>query len=231
MDLYRKSGIIVGVLFIIGTVAGMLNQALLLPILDAPDYLTAVSANEYQVIVGALFGFIMAVALAGVAIYAYPILKKRNESLGLGYVGARIVEGVFYIVDAISILLLLTLSRGFVKAGALDASYFQTLGELLSAVVDWSGQGFGPLVWLLGALMFYYLLYQSKLVPRSLSVWGLIGIALSLVAVLSAMFGLISPMSTNAILLHLPIAVQEMALAVWLIVKGFNPQEIKSKSG
>jgi len=230
MDSYRKAAIIVGVLFIIGTVAGILNQAFLLPILDASDYLTKASANENQVIIGALFGFIMAVALAGVPIVIYPILKKRNEVLALGYVGARIVEGVFYIVDAISILLLLTLSQEFVKAGSPDASYFQTLGELLPAVVDWSGHGFGPIVWLLGAWMFYYLLYKSILVPRWLSGWGLIGVISALVAILSGMFGQIGTMSTTSIVLQLPIAVQEMVLAVWLIVKGFNPSAITSAS-
>lgn len=81
----------------------------------------------------------------------------------------------------------------------------------------------------LGALMFYYLFYQSKLIPRFLSVWGLIGATLLLAAGLLGMFGL-SPFSTILIFLNLPIAVNEMVLAVWLIVKGFNPSAIASGS-
>ena len=86
------------------------------------------------------------------------------------------------------------------------------------------------IVFNLGALMFYYLLYQSKLVPRFLSVWGLVGVTLSLAAGLLAMFGLVILLSTISILLVLPIALNEIVLAVWLIVKGFNSSAIASES-
>ncbi len=215
MDSNRKIAIIVGVLFITAIVAGMLRYFLLDPILDAPDYLSNVSANENRVIIGALSFFILAVALAGIAIVIYPILKKHNEALALGYVGARIVEGVLFIVAIITILTLLTLSQEFVKAGAPDASYFQTLGDLLLAVRHYAYNVLWPITLGLGALMFYYLLYQSKLIPRWLSVWGLIGATLF-------------PASFGGGALVLPLVVNEMVLAVWLIVKGFNSSAIAS---
>ena len=134
-----------------------------------------------------------------------------------------------FVVSVISTLSLLPLSQGFVKAGAPDASYFQTLGTSLVAVRDWTDL-LGPMiVFGLGALMFYYLLYQSKLVPRFLSVWGLIGVALVLTGALLDMFGY-SRFSTIPILLWLPIASNEMFLAIWLIVKGFNSSAIVSES-
>jgi hypothetical protein len=221
LDLYRKTATIVGVLFIIATVAPIISGVFLGPLSDISggddsDYLIETSENEKQVIIGVLFYIIMAVAVASIAIVIYPILKKHNEALALGYVGARIAEGLLFIVNIITILTLLTLSQEFVKAG----------GDLLLAAGDWAYMlGFG-LAFTISALILNYVLYRSKLVPRWLSVWGFIG------AVLIFVYYLLQPFSINLVeILFLPIAVQEMVFAVWLIVKGFSPQEIKSKSG
>ncbi len=155
----------------------------------------------------------------------YPILKKHNEALALGYAGARIAEGVLFIVNVIFILTLLTLSQAFVKAGALDASYYQTLGTVLLAAGDWAFLlGFG-LAFALSALILNSLLYQTKLIPRWLSGWGFVG------AVLIFVYYLLQFFSTNQVeILFLPIAVQEMVFAVWLIIKGFNSPAIVSES-
>ena len=229
MNANRKTAIIVGVLFITATAAFMLGSALIEPILNAPDYLTTISANENQVVIGALFVLINCAAAVGIAVMMFPILKQHNESIALGYVGARIIEATILVVSVIIPLSLITLSQGFVKAGAPDASYFQSLGTLLLAIRDWTHVLGIMIVFSLGALMFYYLLYESKLIPRFISVWGLIGGTLSLAAGLLGMFGL-SPSSTITTFLALPIWVNEMVLAVWLIVKGFNPSAIASES-
>ena len=224
MNTRRKTARIVGVLFITAMVAGMVRYVLLDPILDAPDYLINVSANETEVIIGVLFFYILAVAVAGIAIVIYPILKKYNEALALGYVAARIVEAVLFIVAILTILTLWTLSQEYVKAGAPDASYFQAAGELLLAVRYWAYNVLWPITLSLGALMFYYLLYQSKLIPRWLSVWGFIGAILFPVAWLSLLGSTISGPFL------LPLVLNEVVLAVWLIVKGFNPSAIASES-
>ena len=199
-------------------------------ILDDPDYLLKISANENQVIIGALFLFILAAASAGIAISLYPILKKYHEGLALGSVGFRLIEGVLDIVGAIGLLLLLTLSQEFVKAGAPASSYFQTSGVVLLAGYDWVNNVAVLLAWSLGALMYYSIFYQTKLVPRWLSGWGLVGITLTIVTSMLVMFRLISYMSTIQVVSNLPIGVQEMVLAVWLIVKGFNSSTIASGS-
>jgi len=232
MNTNRKIAIIVGVLYLTANIiAGPLGLAFTEPILNAPDYLIKVSANENQVLIGALFVLIMAVADAGIAITVYPVLRKRNASIAIGYVGARLVESVIFILDVISLLLLLTLSQGFVRAGAPDASYFQTAGELLQAVRDWGGHVvLDVAVFPLGALIFYYLLYQSKLIPRWLSGWGLIAAISYWAASLLVMFALITPLSTIHIVLQAPLGLQEVVLAVWLIVKGFNPSAIVPES-
>ena len=216
MDSYRKTARIVGLLFITVMVAGLLSAVFSEPI-HAPDYLINVSENENQVTIGALFSSIMAVALAGVAITVYPILKKHNEALALGYVAATIIDGVLFIASILARLTLLTLSKEFVKAGAPHTSYFQTTGALLLAVHNWAYNVLWPITVSLGALMFYYLLYKSKLIPRWLSVWGFIGAILFPVASVSEFF-------------ILPLVVNEMVLAVWLIFKGFNPSAIASGS-
>ena len=226
MDSYRKIAIIVGVLFIAATVTSVLGGLLVESIINSPDDLVNVSENENQVIIGVLLELTWAASAVGITVLMFSLLKKQNEALALGYIGARIFEGVIATIGAISGLLLITLSQEFVKAGAPNATYFQALGALLLGARDlawWIGP---MLVFALSALIFNYLLYQSKLIPRWLSAWGLIGAILLLTEGLVGMFGLtISPF------LAAPIAVQEMVLAVWLIVKGFNPQVIKSKSG
>ncbi len=224
MNSDRKSAIIAGVLFIIGTVAGLLS---VVSVIEDPDFLIKVSTNENQVLRGAFFQFIMAAVYVGIAITLYPILRKYNEGLALGFVGFRIIAGVFHIIGVISLVLLLTLSREFVKAGAPDLSYFQTVGGLLRAGRDFVNHVAMILALSLGGLMFYYLLYQTKLVPRWLSGWGLLGTALTISASLLLMFRLVGIMSTTYLGLNLPMALQEMVLAIWLIVKGFNPSAIE----
>ena len=229
MNTYKNNARIVGVLFITATVAGFATAIFLGPILEAPDYLAKVSANENQWLIGVVFSFIMAVAGAGIAIPMYPILKKHNEGMALGSVGFRIIEGALFSVGAICLILLVTLSREFVQAGAPDASYFQTLGELLVY-----GQNFsmviGGLAFSLGALMYYYLFYQSKLIPRWLSGFGLIAVTLGLAQYLITFFSASVSSASEIEILHIPIFLQEMVFAVWLIVKGFNPSAIASES-
>ena len=228
MNTYRQNASIVGVLLIIGFV-GILSLTLTGPILDDPDYLVEISVNKNRIMSGVLVQLIMAFATASIAIWLYPVLKKYHEALALGAASFRIIEGVFQIVSAVSLLALLTLSQDFVKAGAPDSSHFQTLGGLLLAGRDWVGQVATILPWILGALMYYYVFYQTKLVPRWLSVWGLVGSVLAIVATMLFMFGFIAAFSPNQVMLMLPIASQEIVLAIWLIAKGFNSDVIASQ--
>ena len=229
MNTHKKTAITAGILFIIATAAALLSTPFLAPV-NASNYLTAVSAQGNMVTAGALLAFIAAAASAGIAISLYPVLRKYNEGLALGAVGFRLIEAVFYIVGVIGLLLLLTLSREFVQAGAPDVTYYQTLGALVLAGYHWSGNVGSLLAFCLGALMYYYVFYQSRLVPRWLAGWGIIGAAMCMVAGLLVMFRVIGPMSTSQVVLALPIAAQEMVLAVWLIIKGFNPLVIAAAS-
>jgi hypothetical protein len=231
MNSNRKTAIIVGAFFLVGYAILLPGGFLIDPILDAPDYLINVSANKNQVIIGIFLELINTAAVIGIAVLMFPLLKKQNEALALGYVGSRIVESAILLVGHIFLLLLIVLSQEYVHAAAPDASHFQTLGTLFIAERRLTFQ-MVPLVVTLGALMFYYLLYQSKLIPRWLSVWGLIGVPFSLAAFVLAMFGLRAgaSMPTSAIILNLPIGLNEIFLGIWLIVKGFNSSAIASGS-
>jgi hypothetical protein len=222
MKTYRSNAIIAGVLYIIGTVAGILSLALSQPVRDAQDSLTSAAANANQVIVATLFVLLMGLSLAMFSVVLYPILRKQNEVLALGYVVFRgALETVTYFVTAIVWLLLLSLSQLVVQAGASAASGFQASAALLLKADDLSS--LTGIVFCLGASMFYAVLYQSRLVPRWISVWGLAALVPYLAAEFLALFALLDPLASTSVLMHIPLAVQEMVLAVWFIVKGFSP--------
>lgn len=226
----RMTAIVVGVLYIIGTVTGILSVVFSTPILDGPDFLIKVSANENQFVIAALFVLLMGLALAMVPVMMFSILKEHNQALALGYVVFRgALETMTYVAMVITWLFLLIVGREYVAAGAPDASHFQTMGALLRDGHD----AISPIliiVFSLGALMLYYLLYQSKLIPRWISGWGFVAILLHLAAGFLIMFHLMSAFSTINIVVNLPIALQEMVMAVWLIAKGFNPSAVASGS-
>ncbi|MHA2052289.1 MAG: DUF4386 domain-containing protein [Candidatus Hodarchaeales archaeon] len=215
---------IVGGLFITASAAVILTYIPLGFIIDrTPDYLVKVSANENQVLIGMLLELIWALAVIGIPIMLFPILKKHDETLALGFFSFRLIEGIITLIGTIALLSLLTLSQAFVQAGTPASSHYQTLGDLLLAVRDWSfiiGPG---LSFALSALILNYVLYRSKLVPLWLSGWGLIGALLCFPAYM------LQFLNTNLDILFLPIGLQEMAFAIWLIVKGFNPSVIPSK--
>ena len=221
MDSNKKTARIVGVLFIIATVAGFLSL-FFLGSLNTPDYLVNLSVNGSQIIIGAIITLIMAAAIAFIPAMISPILKKYNGALALGYAVFRTIEAVTIIISAIGFLLLLTLSQQFVIAGAPNTSYFQTIGALLQTLVNNWGSLISTIFFSISALILNYILYQSKLIPRWLAVWGLAGGVLHIVGGLLGMFSVIGESSTLGMIFVIPLALEEMVFAVWLIVKGFN---------
>ena len=228
----RKTAVIVGVLFIIGTVAGVLSGIFTLPILGAPDYLREVTANESQIVAGALLILVMGFPLAMIPVMMFPIFKKYNEPLALGAVVFRgVLEAVTYMVMVICYLSLIAVSQEFVKAGAADAAYIQALGTLLKQAVYWT-EHILALVFTIGAAMLYWLFWKTKLIPGWLALWGFIGALLYFAAPIANMFDpLHLPLSLGVKwgYLMIPLAIQEMVFALWLIVKGFNRAVVVSE--
>lgn len=220
--IHRQTARIVGALFITAAVTAIVAVLLYRPILNNSNYLIAGAAHKNQIVLGAIFELILACSVIGISILMFPIFKKYNESIALGYVCFRLFEAALIVVGIVSVLSLLTLSQEFVKAGALNASSFQASGTMLIAIHDWTFK-LGPDFMLgVNTMMCGYLLYKLKLVPRFIAVAGVIGATLILIATTFEMFGVFLPLSTWGKILAMPIAVYEMTLAVWLIVKGFN---------
>ena len=224
MSTERKVAIITGTLFIVATAASLIGSSLSGPILGAPDSLSQIYANGTRVTLGALLTFLAAAASASIAISLYPVLKKYGEGLALGAVAFRLIEGVFYIVDAICLVALIPLSQQLVGSGSPDAASLQTISQSLLTLRDLAGFVFAVIAFCLGASLYYYVFFQSRLIPRWLSISGFIALTLLLAAVFITLFdGAPFAIAGNLTLLAAPIALQEMVLAVWLIVKGFNP--------
>jgi hypothetical protein len=223
---YRKNAVVVGILFIVAT-AAPLASAPFLSSMNASNYITEMSASQTLVTTGALLELIMALAIPAIAIALYPILRRQSESLAVGYVGIRIIEGVLFIaIAATSLMSLLTLSQDYVQAGAASQAIYSTVGGLLVAAHDWAYLASGAFVFSISALILNYVLYRSRLVPRFISVWGLIGAALFLAGGVLLMFGVAEEDSLIGNAAFIPIAVNEMVLAVWLIARGFSRSAI-----
>lgn len=223
MKTYRKTAIIAGVLFLAGYLGIFLGSAIYGPFVDAPDYLSVIFPNKSQVVLGIFIELINDVAVIGIPIVLFPVMKKFSERLALGYFGFRIVESVVLIVSKFNLLSLITVSQNYLTVGTPEASYFQTAGAAMLAERNWASQ-IQVVFFCLSALIFYYVMYRSKLIPRFLSVWGFFAVVLLVVANVLPVPDLTEGFSLSQ-LLFLPIFISEIAIAIWLIVKGFNTQK------
>lgn len=221
MDRSRKAARFAGVLFIFATVVSLVGSNFIKPILGAPDYLVAISTSKNHFVVGILIQFLGSLASAGIAVALFSTLRKFNEGLAVGAVVFRMIEAVFYIIGNLSLLSLLSLSQSAASTGTGSNSATLNLGSLLQSTHDYSGFVFGAGSFCIGALMYYLIFFQSKLIPQWLSGWGLASIALLFTMVLLIMFG--SEPSGKLLFLAAPLGLQEMVLALWLIIKGFDP--------
>ncbi len=226
MNATRRIAVITGVIFILATATSFLALALV-PDLTDPGYLTQFSTHANQATAGVLVKIISAFASGGIAIAMYPVMKERNGGLALGSVIFRALETVFYMLGIVSLLCLLVLSQKFVNAGAADRTMLQVIGNLLVSVGDQAAL-VGVFAFCLGAFLYYSLFFQSRLIPRWLSGFGIVAILLMMAACVLSLFS--GNRITSYIPLAAPIGLQEIVLAVWLIVKGFNPSVSVSQS-
>ncbi|WP_028563394.1 DUF4386 domain-containing protein [Paenibacillus pinihumi] len=218
----NRSAFIIGVLFIAGLITGVFS---VVPVIDGADYLANASANTNQIQIGAFSQLLMVVSYVGIPIFLYPILSKHQKGAALGSVAFGIIAGVFIIIGVIILLLLLALSHEFAKVVALNGSYFQTVGGLLREGRDLVNHVATTLAFALAMFLFNFQFYQTKLVPRWLSVSGLIGSILSILASLLFMIRFIG-LDETYMILNLLIASQQLVLAIWLILKGFDQAKL-----
>ena len=212
----RKAAVWIGVLYIIGTVGLVLSLVVTDAVLTGPAYLAQIAAQPNQLAVGAVLVLLSGFSLAMIPIVFWPIGKRYNETLAMGYVVFRGgIETLIYIVGAIGWLLLISLSKE-ADAGSL-ANFVRTVETTF-----WDQ---GAIPFAIGASMFYCVLYQSRLVPRWLSSWGRVGAAVYIVPPVGGMFG------HSLGFFMAPMALQEMVMAAWLIAKGFSPAASAAEPG
>lgn len=213
----KKTAKFVGALFLVQMIAASVSHsAMLAPILYGENFLVSVSAKPTTVIVAMLLDLICGLSVFGISVLLYPVLKKYNESIALWYVGLRLNEWICLTISGILLLTILSISKEFVQTGMQNYN-LQTLAKYLL-----KARGFTKILMLLGfcfsAAMFYYLLFKSKLLPQFISIWGMIGIVLLFIEVMSNIFG----HSIGGILIMLPMGLNEIFLGMWLIIKGFD---------
>ncbi len=207
-----------GLLFIAATATALMGTAFLGSLLDGSGFLTTVALHQDRLSAAALFQLLAAFTSAAIAVTLYPVLRQHAAGMALGAVAFRLVEGVFYSLSAVGTLILVSLSNQIAAGAPAQAS-----ADLVRDMRESAGC-VAVLAFYTGATLYYLIFYRSQLIPRWLSVWGLAGTVLGLVAGLLVLFQAIGTLSGTQVILNLPIAVQEMVLAVWLIVKGFSPK-------
>jgi hypothetical protein len=217
----------VGILFLVSYGGFGIGSALLASSLDLSTDLATIHANHTAVIVGTLLAFLNVAAILGIAVLLFPWLRKHGEGIALWYVGLRIIEGATYVLGMVSTLSLLTLSEESVFAGASAAGQYEALRVAAVGHNYWAGH-MATVAFILGAILFYALLYRSRLVPRFIAAWGFIAVVLLTAA------NVVAPDITQgfrpAMLLYLPIAANELFLAIWLLTKGFNRSAVDRPS-
>lgn len=221
MDTERRTVRLVGALFVVATVASILGSVVLGSALEGPGYLIGLSGKETSVELAVLLFVMAATSAFATAVLLFPILRRHAEGLAAGYVGLRAFENVFYVAGAVSLLVMLSVSQDE-SLGRATATDVPMLGATVLAMHNWSVT-MGTLIFAgLGSLTLNYVLYRATLVPRWLSGWGIVGAALlvgyGVIGVFGGSIGTDSPL----MLLAMPIAVEEMVFAGWLIVKGLD---------
>jgi hypothetical protein len=228
MKTFRMNAVMAGVLYFLGTVFGVLSAVIGGEVLSSlnigkplvgVDMLGLVAANSSRITGGAFLILMMGISLVAMTVFLYPIFRKDSEELALGMVLFRgALEGTGYIVSTVGFLALVVLGNEYIATGA-DSAALQSMGNVLYQFQDFLAP-VNSIIFLIGTTCLYLSFYRTRLIPRWLSVWGLIGVVTSYIDIDTG----------YGFYLEMVLASQEMVMAVWLIAKGFNPSAIASLS-
>lgn len=235
MDTYRTNSVMAGILYFMGTVFGILGGVIGGEVLTSlisgnslagAEVLSLVAANASRLTGGAFLTLLMGISLVAMTVFLYPVFRRDSEELAMGMVLFRgVLEGTLYIVTTLGILTLVALGNEYMASGA-DSAALQSVGNVLYQFQDLKAP-VSTIVFLIGATCIYLSFYRTRLIPRWLAVWGLIGVVPYMAYALLHFFH----MDTGyGVYLQLVLAPQELVMAVWLIVKGFNPSAVAGLS-
>ena len=221
MSPHRKTALVAGVFYLLSFVS--IPTLFLYNQVKGANYILG-AGPDTAAIIGGILEIIVALAGIGTAVVLFPVLKKQNEAAALGLVASRVLEASTIFVGVAFILSIVTLRQTGAGAGALVTSHaLATLYDRIFLL----GPSFMPVV---DDLLLGFLLYQSRLVPRGLSLIGIVGGPILLAGYIAVMFGLLGLHAPLAALSAIPVTLFEFSLGVWLIAKGFNPSAITSES-
>ena len=225
MNTYRKNAVMTGVLYFMGTVFGILCYVVggeVLSSISTGNILGLVAANSSRLSGVAFFNLMMGISLVAMTVFLYPVIRKDSEELAMGMVLFRgALEGTWYFMSTLGFLTLVALGNEYIATGANSAA-LQSMGNVLNQFQD-SLAAIGPIFFLIGATCIYLSFYRTRLIPRWLTVWGFIGVVCSLASALLSFFHVDTG---YGLYLEMVLAPQEIVMAVWLIVKGFNSSAI-----
>ena len=227
MDKMRKTALIAGVFYLI-TFVSIPTLALYGPVKNHRDWILG-SGGHTAVLVGGFLEVIVALAGIGTAVTLYPVVKRQNEGVALGFVAARVLEAAMIFTGVVSLLSLVTLRQDLGGAAGANAASLVTAGASHVAIYNWTFLLSQSLMPGINALLLGSLMYRSRLVPRIIPVMGLIGGPLLIIAVFATLFGQHSSLTGLAVLPVIPVAAWEFSLGVWLVVKGFRPCPITAE--
>lgn len=216
MQSTRRTATVVGALFLLAMVASLVGGGLIEGVIGGSDLLAKLGSGSTALGLGVILELINALAVVGIAVAVFPIFRRDNEGAALGYVAVRILEAVTLTAAAFLPIALLGMSRTYAQA---DAASRPSLEVLASQLVDLRAGLAGvmvPLFFCLGAVLLYTWLYRTRLLPRFIPVWGLLGV------VGIAILNLVDVGQTVAMILALPMILNELFLGGWLLIRGFG---------
>ncbi len=219
----RSIATAIGTLFLIALIFNIIASSLLNPVLNGQEALRLVYTHTNQIIIGNLLNCICAVAMIFIPILFWPIIKQTHRASAITYVVFRGLEGIFFLFIAVKTLSLIDLSKEYQGASSQNTSILKQLFNSIQGEVNWATSIY-ILIYICGAIAFYTSLYNSKLVPRFLSGWGLFSLGILLTGGLLGLFhvGIFArtPLMEGMVYFAPPIAFNELVLSFWLIIKG-----------
>ena len=219
MNSNTKTSRIAGILILLGIIAGVLS---IVPSVESVNFLEEVYPNRTQVLTGAIFQFFLVPIYIGFSLVLYQILRNNNKTLAIGFVGFRMMAGVFQLIGIILLPIFILLSQRYLAQTTFDLVFYETIGEMLQLFRDLTNHLGVILATGLGNLLLYYMLNKGKYIPVWLSWWGIIGNTLIILASFLLLFQLIEVVSIEYGIITIPLVIQEVIFAIWLIVKGLQ---------
>lgn len=220
----RQLAIWVGIFFILATGLAIGSLFIIEPVTGSTDFLLRAVQSTDRIVTATIVIVFMGLSCAFIAVSAYPILRRVNQALAIGYLTTRIMEGTVFVISSVAWLMLVPLGKSYIADGSPEASYQQTVGDMLIHGSEMTFTIGAELLFGLSALILNYLLIKSRLVPLPISVWGFIGGGLLMISGALNLFGF--DVAIWEFVLTVPIALNEMVLALWLITKGFQTDRL-----